>query len=90
MKRIALKPVSIALCAALLIGSSAGITALAVKNSESDAKTTAADTDTKVVDTEKEEEKKNGKRMVPLVSLARFNHRHSHISHHRTFSPAGR
>ena len=36
------------------------------------------------------EEKKNGKRMVPLVSLARFNHRHSHISHHRTFSPAGR
>ena len=36
------------------------------------------------------EEKKNGKRMVPLVSLARFNHRHSHIPHHRTFSPAGR
>ena len=35
MKRIALKPISIALCAALLIGSSAGITALACKNSYS-------------------------------------------------------
>ena len=58
MKRIALKPVSIALCAALLIGSSAGITALAVKSSDSKAKTTAVDTDTKAADTEKEEEKK--------------------------------
>ena len=58
MKRIALKPVSIALCAALLIGSSAGITALAVKSSDSEAKTTAVDTDTKAADTEKEEEKK--------------------------------